>query len=106
MDTHLDNLIYPTEKVTALHPSDVVSIKKGSSVQFFAKGGPQILPPTGLSIDAYTSQGKPVSVLNTTKAPSSTIGLNIVEGKYILLATATWIPGNEDVTGYANQRPM
>jgi hypothetical protein len=90
----------PAKKVTVLLPADVVNIKKGSSVQFFAKGNPPILPPTSLSIDAYTSQGKAVSVLNTTKSTSSTVALNLNEGKYILLATATWIPGSEDVTGY------
>jgi hypothetical protein len=90
----------PAEKVTALLPSDVVNIKKGSIVQFFAKGDPAILPPSSLSIDAYTSQGKAVGVLNTTKAASSTFSLNLQEGKYDLLAVATWLPRSEDVTGY------
>ena len=91
----------PAEKVTALLPSDVVNIKKGSIVRFFAKGEPAILPSNSLSINAYTSQGKAVGVLNTTKAASSTFSLNLQEGKYILLAVATWLPGSEDVTGYA-----
>jgi hypothetical protein len=91
----------PAEKVTALLPSDIVNIRKGSLVQFFAKGDPQILPSNSLSIDAYNSQGKAVGVLNTTKASNSTLALNLNEGKYILLAVATWIPGSEDVTGYA-----
>ena len=54
----------PAKKVTALLPSDAVNIKKGSSVQFFAKGNPQIVPPASLSIDVYTSQGKAVTHLN------------------------------------------
>ena len=91
----------PAEKVTALLPSDVVNIKKGSIVRFFAKREPAILPSNSLSINAYTSQGKAVGVLNTTKAASSTFSLNLQEGKYILLAVATWLPGSEDVTGYA-----
>ena len=91
----------PAEKVTALLPSDVVNIKKGSIVRFFAKGDPAILPSNSLSISAYTNQGKAVGVLNTTKAASSTFSLNLQEGKYILLAVATWLPGSEDVTGYA-----
>jgi hypothetical protein len=91
----------PAKKATALLPSDVVDIKKGSSIQFFAKGNPAILPPSSLSVDAYTSQGKAVSVLNTTKGTNSNVALNLAQGKYILLATATWIPGSEDVTGYA-----
>jgi hypothetical protein len=91
----------PAEKVTALLPSDVVNIKKGSIVRFFAKGDPAILPSNSLSISAYTNQGKAVGVLNTTKAASSTFPLNLQEGKYILLSVATWLPGSEDVTGYA-----
>lgn len=92
----------PAKNVTSLHhPSDVFNIKKGSTVQFIAKGNPAILPPNTLSIDAYTSQGKAVGVLNMTKGTSSTVALDLVEGKYILLATATWIPGSEHVTGYA-----
>jgi hypothetical protein len=54
-----------------------------------------------MSIDAYTSQGNAVSVLNITKGTSSTFALNLTEGKYILFATATWIPGSEDVTRHA-----
>jgi hypothetical protein len=91
----------PAEKVTALLPSDMVNIKKGSIVRFFAKREPAILPSNSLSINAYTVQGKAVGVLNTTKAASSTFSLNLQEGKYILLAVATWLPGSEDVTGYA-----
>ena len=91
----------PLKKVTELLPSDVITIKKGSFVQFFAKGNPSILPANSMSIDAYASQGKALSVLNTTKATNSTFALNLNEGRYILLATATWIPGSEDVTGYA-----
>lgn len=90
----------PAEKVTALLPSDVVNIKKGSIVRFFAKGYPAILPPSSLSIDAYTSQGKAVGILNITKSTSSRFALNLNEGKYILLAVATWLPRSEDVTGY------
>ena len=100
MDIPLDNLIYQQKKLQQ-SSSDVISIKKGSFVQFIARGNPPILPPSSMSIDAYTSQGKAVSVLNTTKSTSSTVALNLNEGKYILLATATWIPGSEDVTGYA-----
>jgi hypothetical protein len=91
----------PAKKVTTSLPSDVVNIKKGSSVQFIAKGTPPILSPSSMSIDVYTSQGEPVNVLNTTKSTSSAVALNLSEGKYILLATATWLPRNEDVTGYA-----
>jgi hypothetical protein len=91
----------PAKKVTALLPADIVNIKKGSSIQFFAKRNPAILPPSSLSIDAYTSQGKAVGVLNITKGTSSNVALNLAQGKYILLATATWIPRSEDVTGYA-----
>jgi hypothetical protein len=90
----------PAEKVTALLPSDVVNIKKGSIVRFFAKGDPAILPPSSLSIDAYTSQGKAAGILNITKSTSSRFAINLNEGKYILLAVATWLPRSEDVTGY------
>jgi hypothetical protein len=78
-------------------------VQYNSKVPFFAQvhGEPAILPSNSLSINAYTSQGKAVGVLNTTKAASSTFSLNLQEGKYILLAVATWLPGSEDVTGYA-----
>jgi hypothetical protein len=42
-----------------------------------------------------------MGVLNITKGTSSNVALNLTQGKYILLATATWIPRSEDVTGYA-----
>jgi len=49
---------------------------------------------------AYTSQGKAVGMINTTKATSSSF-LILHEGKYMPLVVATWLLRSEDVKGYA-----
>ena len=100
-ETFSDIKIVP-ELIESQLPADTVEIKKDSCTQFVVKGTPRTLPPDSLDVSAYTTNGTSVGVLNATEDNISTFKINLPQGTYILLATATWIPNTSDeyVTGY------
>jgi hypothetical protein len=91
-----------SKKVTKDLPSKFIHIQKNSEVRFLIYGFPKLLPPSNLAISAYSeNNGTAVRLLKSTNSDNATVRLNLPEGTYILLATATWLPRSEDVTGYA-----
>jgi hypothetical protein len=92
----------PAERVKAHLPSCLITVHKGSTVKFAIIGYPSVLPPSSLSVTAYSNTGKAVKVLTVTQSTKSTFPIKLDKGKYILLAVATWLPyhGSEKVAGY------
>jgi hypothetical protein len=90
----------PPEKVKANLPSCLITVQKGSTVKFEIIGYPSVLPPSSLSVTAYSNTGKAVEVLTATQFSKSTFPVNLDKGKYILLAVAVWLPRSEKVAGY------
>ena len=90
----------PAQKVKANLPACIITVQKGSTVRFAVIGYPSVLPPSSLSVTAYSNTGKAVKVLTTTQSSKSTFPINLDKGKYILLAVAVWLPRNEKVSGY------
>lgn len=89
------------QNITVNLPSNIVHVQKGSCIQFLIRGTPKLLPPSSLAVTAYSdTSGAAVKVLNATDYDNSIFRMNLNSGNYILLATATWLPGSEDVTGY------
>lgn len=89
------------QNITANLPSNIVHVQKGSCIQLLIRGTPKLLPPSSLAVTAYSAtSGAAAKVLNATDYDSSIFRINLNHGNYILLATATWLPGSEDVTGY------
>jgi hypothetical protein len=89
------------QNITANLPSNIVHVQKGSCIQFLIKGTPKLLPPSSLAVTAYSAiSGAASKVLNATNYDNSIFRMNLTRGNYILLATATWLPGSEDVIGY------
>src|SRR5690349_7774514 len=89
------------QNITTDLPSNVIHIQKDSCVQFLIKGAPKQLPPSSLAVTAYPANTETaVKVLNATNYDSSIFRMSLNKGPYVLLATATWLPGSEDVTGY------
>jgi len=89
------------QNITVNLPSNIVHIQKGSCIQFQIKGTPKLLPPSSLAVSAYYAvNGSAAKVLNATDYDNSIFRMNLNSGIYILLATATWLPGSENVTGY------
>jgi hypothetical protein len=89
------------QNITTNLPSNVIHIQEDSCVQFLIKGTTKQLPPSSLAVTAYAANtGTAVKVLNATNYDTSIFRMSLNKGPYILLATATWLPGSEDVTGY------
>ena len=91
-----DNLpaIEPTRSnITAIVPNNTVTIEKGSQVKFAIKDNPAPeVQPDSLSVTAYTLNGNPYKVIDVSNNKTDTFDVDLNEGKYILLAVATWLP--------------
>jgi hypothetical protein len=93
--------IQPRNLTTNLPPK-IVQVKEGSCVLFAIIGTPRLLPPSSLAVTAYASNnGTAVKVLNAADTHTSIFRVNLVRGSYVLLAVGTWLPGSEQVSGYA-----
>jgi hypothetical protein len=89
------------QNITANLPSNIVHVQKDSCIQFLIRGTPKLLPQTSLAVTAYSAtSGAAAKVLNATDYDGSIFRMNLNSGNYILLATATWLPGSQDVTGH------
>lgn len=87
-----------------------IPAQNGSKVKFTISNSPAQLPPESLSVTAYTlNPTKAVKVLEVDEQdPSNTsFRINLEKGKYLLLATSTWIASstgderNNNISGYA-----
>jgi hypothetical protein len=91
----------PNKKVTTDLPSNLIKIQKGGNVKFIINGFPKLVPPTNLAVGAYSANnGTAIKLLNSTNSDSTEVKMDLPKGRYILLATATWLPRAEDITGY------
>jgi hypothetical protein len=89
------------KKLVSSCSSNLVHIKKDSCVQFLITGSPKLLPPSSLAVTAYYDiNGTAAEVLDASDNDNTRFRMNLNSGKYILVARATWLPENEDVTGY------
>jgi hypothetical protein len=96
-----NQLQIPNKKVTTNLPSELIKIQKGDNVKFIINGIPKLLPPTNLAVGAYSANnGTAIKLLNSTNSDSTEVKMDLPKGTYILLATATWLPRAEDITGY------
>ena len=101
-ETFSDLDILP-ENISSQLPSESIEIESGTCVEFLIRGTPSTLAPDSLDVSAYSAaNGSSLGVLNATEDNTSTFRVNLPNGMYIFLATATWIPSTEDeyVTGY------
>ena len=101
-ETFSDLDILP-ENISSQLPAESIEVENGSCIQFIIRGTPSTLPPDSLDVSAYAAaNGTSLGVLDATEDNTSTFRVNLPNGMYIFLATATWIPSteDEDVTGY------
>ncbi len=61
--TSFARLHIPIEKVTTILPNQSINITSGSCLGFIMKNDPSALPPSSMSINAYTTEGKAIKVL-------------------------------------------
>jgi hypothetical protein len=101
-ETFSDLDILP-ENISSRLPAESIEIESGACIEFLIRGTPSTLTPDSLDVSAYSAaNGTSLGVLDATEDNTSTFRINLPNGMYIFLATATWIPSTEDeyVTGY------
>jgi len=84
--------------------TEVITIENGSEVKFKIIDYPQIIKPSYLGITAFKDSGETEQIIenedyNTTET-SNINKIDMEEGAYTLIATATWDGESEDVEGY------
>ncbi len=84
----------PRSNITTILPNKTATLEKGSQVMFSIKDNPTPeAQPDSLSITAYSADdGTPIKVLNVSSNKKDTFDIDLDEGRYILLAIATWLP--------------
>ena len=97
----------PRSNITTILPYKTATLEKGSQVMFSIKDNPAPeAQPDSLSVTAYSADdGTPIKVLNVSSNKEDTFDIDLEEGKYILLAIATWLPNEGNyltVEGYAS----
>lgn len=83
----------------------VIDVKNGSAVEFKIIDYPQIIKPSYLGITAYEDTGEVTQVIEnedfeTNSSGTNKIRIDMKEGNYTLIATATWDGEREDVEGF------
>lgn len=84
--------------------TEVITVENDSEVEFKIIDYPQIIKPSYLGITAYKDTGETTQIIvneeyNKTKS-NVTNKIDMEEGDYTLIATATWDGESEDVEGY------
>ncbi len=93
VDDNLPVIEPPRDNITAIVPNITVTIEKGSQIKFSVKDNPAPeVQPDSLSVTAYTLDDYPVKILGMSNDKTDTFNVDLDEGRYILLAVATWLP--------------
>jgi hypothetical protein len=92
----------PSMKINANLPNNITGVIKDSCLGFLIPNYLLGLEPSSISINAYDMQGNSIKLLSNKEDRTSTLfKVNLNEGKYILLAVATWLPTKENMmVGY------
>jgi hypothetical protein len=91
----------PHERIISNIPNNSLIVINGSCLGFAIQNDPLTKTPSSLNVNVYNGQGYPLKVLSSIENSKSTFfTVNLNEGKYILLAVATWLPTEQKVTGY------
>ena len=85
--------------------TEVITLENGSEVDFKIIDYPQVITPSYLGITAYKDSGETVQIIeneeyNKTKTNDTNKIIDMEEGYYTLIATATWDGESDDVEGY------
>jgi hypothetical protein len=85
--------------------TEVITLENGSEVDFKIIDYPQVITPSYLGITAYKDSGETVQIIeneeyNKTKTNDTNKTIDMEEGYYTLIATATWDGESDDVEGY------
>lgn len=84
--------------------TEVITVENGSGVEFKIIDYPQIIKPSYLGVTAYKETGEAVQIIKNEEfnkiKSNDTNKIDMKEGEYTLIATATWDGEREDVEGF------
>jgi hypothetical protein len=84
--------------------TEVITIENGSEVEFKIIDYPQIIKPSYLGVTAYKDTGESAQIIKNEEfniiKSNDTNKIDMNEGNYTLIATATWDGETEDVEGF------
>lgn len=84
--------------------TEVITVENGSGVEFKIIDYPQIIKPSYLGVTAYKETGEAVQIIKNEEfnkiKSNDTNKIDMKEGEYTLIATATWDGESEDVEGF------
>ena len=82
----------------------VIIIENGSEVEFKIKDYPRIIKPSYLGVTAYKEPGELAQIIKNEEFnkinSNDTNKIDMEEGEYTLIATATWNGESEEVEGF------
>jgi len=84
----------------------IINVENGSEVEFKIIDYPQVLKPSYLGITAYNEAGEVTQIIEseefyqTNSSGTNKVKVDMEEGVYTLIATATWDGETEDVEGF------
>jgi hypothetical protein len=93
----------PKTITLGLNDTMPISLDNKSRLNFIVQNVPNGLSPKSLYVTAYAINPiRPIKVLKVDNSSQNFFILNLPRGSYILLASLTWEPSNEEkVTGFA-----
>jgi hypothetical protein len=84
--------------------TEVITVENGSEVEFKIIDYPQIIKPSYLGVTAYKDTGESAQIIKNEEfniiKSNDTNKIDMNEGNYTLIATATWDGETEDVEGF------
>lgn len=86
----------------------IITVENGSGVEFKIIDYPQIIKPSYLGVTAYKETGEAIQIIKNEEfnkiKSNDTNKIDMKEGEYTLIATATWDGESEDVEGFQLMR--
>ena len=84
--------------------TEIITVENGSKVEFKIIDYPQIIKPSYLGVTAYKDTGELAQIIKNEEfnkiKSNDTNKIDMEEGEYTLIATATWDGETEDVEGF------
>ncbi len=84
--------------------TEVITVENGSEIEFKIIDYPQIIKPSYLGVTAYKDTGESAQIIKNEEfnkiKSNDTNKIDMKEGEYTLIATATWDGESEDVEGF------
>jgi len=84
--------------------TEIIIVENGSEVEFKIIDYPQIIKPSYLGVTAYKGTGELAQIIKNEEfnkiKSNDTNKIDMEEGEYTLIATATWDGETEDVEGF------